>query len=72
MFGTILSCVWKLQNSAVSTKTTPFTCLQDGTPALTVRDTKNWLQANCPAFIERNEFEPTGLSRLGCHAGKVP
>jgi len=43
------------------------------------RDTYDWLQANCPGFIENNHFghkisrfEPTGLSCLGRHVEKVP
>jgi len=44
---------------------------QYGALAYTVRVTQDWLQANCPGFIEKNQwppklsrFEPTRLSRL--------
>jgi len=51
---------------------------QDVAPAHMARVTQDWLQVNCPVFIEKiigpklSIFESTGLSRYWRHAGKVP
>jgi len=39
--------------------------------------TQNWLQANCPGFIDTLQIwtywtSTSALSCLGCHVGKVP
>jgi len=51
---------------------------QDGAPAHPARVTQDWLQVNCPGFIEKNHgpklsrFKLSGPSRLQRLAGKVP
>jgi len=54
---------------------TGFIFQQDGVPAHTVRSAQNWLRANCSDFIKKPvaskfaEYNPNGLSRVGCNVG---
>src|SRR6218665_2005610 len=44
---------------------------QDGAPAHTARVTQEWLHANCPEIIEKDQISTPLTITCGGHAGKV-